>query len=191
MKVWYDTEFLEEGYGNPLHLISIGLVAEDGREYYAVNNEVGINPLNSKIAGHGWLMLNVVSSLPLLEKNAYNFWLDFEHPDVKSRLSIRNEVDAFLMDTPDLELWAWYGAYDHLMLAQLYGRMIDMPAYVPMYTNDLRQEMFRLGDPPIPEQKTGNHNALEDARHLRKVDEALRTPVKIIYGDDIPIYGGE
>lgn len=173
MKIWYDTEFLEEGPSSPLHLISIGLVAEDGREYYAVNNEVGVGPLNAKIAGHAWLMENVVNSLPLLDKDSKGFHLDFSHPDVKSRLTIKNEIDAFFRDTPDLELWAWYGAYDHVALAQIYGRMIDLPYYVPMWTNDLRQEAFRLGDPQMPEQKSGQHNALEDARHLRKVDETL------------------
>lgn len=173
MKVWYDCEFLELGYGKPVELISIGLVAEDGREYYAINNEVGVGPLQAKIAGHPWLMENVVPHLPLLDRKGKDFWLDFSHPDVKSRLTIRNEVDDFLKDTPALELWAWYGAYDHLMLAQLYGKMIDMPHYVPMWTNDLRQETFRLGDPALPAQTGGNHNALADARHLRRIDETL------------------
>ena len=31
----YDTEFLDDG--NTIELISIGIVCEDGREYYAVN----------------------------------------------------------------------------------------------------------------------------------------------------------
>src|SRR4051812_11038169 len=34
MKYFYDTEFLEDG--QTIELISIGIVAEDGREYYAV-----------------------------------------------------------------------------------------------------------------------------------------------------------
>ena len=35
MRYFYDTEFLEDG--ETIDLISIGIVAEDGREYYAVN----------------------------------------------------------------------------------------------------------------------------------------------------------
>ena len=34
MRIFYDTEFLEDG--KTIDLISIGMVAEDGREYYAV-----------------------------------------------------------------------------------------------------------------------------------------------------------
>ena len=35
MKYFYDTEFIEDG--STIELISIGVVAEDGREYYAVS----------------------------------------------------------------------------------------------------------------------------------------------------------
>lgn len=34
----YDTEFLEDG--STIELISIGIVCEDGREYYAVNSDM-------------------------------------------------------------------------------------------------------------------------------------------------------
>ena len=37
MKYFYDTEFLEDGH--TFDLISIGIVAEDGREYYARSEE--------------------------------------------------------------------------------------------------------------------------------------------------------
>jgi 3' exoribonuclease, RNase T-like len=38
MKYWIDTEFIERPY--VLDLISVGLVAEDGREFYAESSEV-------------------------------------------------------------------------------------------------------------------------------------------------------
>ena len=38
MKYWMDTEFIERPY--TIDLISIGLVAEDGREFYAESSEV-------------------------------------------------------------------------------------------------------------------------------------------------------
>ncbi|HEU4360304.1 MAG TPA: hypothetical protein VFR27_02205, partial [Mycobacterium sp.] len=37
MRYFYDTEFIDDGY--TIELISIGVVAEDGREYYAVSTE--------------------------------------------------------------------------------------------------------------------------------------------------------
>jgi hypothetical protein len=38
VKYWIDTEFIEKPY--TIDLISVGLVAEDGREFYAESNEV-------------------------------------------------------------------------------------------------------------------------------------------------------
>ena len=38
MKYWIDTEFIERPY--TIDLISVGLVAEDGREFYAESSEV-------------------------------------------------------------------------------------------------------------------------------------------------------
>ena len=36
-----------------------------------------------------------------------------------------------------------------------------------MWTNDLKQECERVGNPRMPEQESGEHNALADARHVR------------------------
>lgn len=171
MKIWYDTEFLEDG--RTIELISIGMVAEDGREYYAVSADMPIK----RIIRHDWLMANVVPSLPIVRHDGIRPlskpFLDHAHPDVKERASIATDVRRFIQATPDVELWAWYGAYDHVALCQLWGAMVDLPEGVPMFTNDLKQEALRLGDPQMPEQEHGLHNALADARHLRVMDEHL------------------
>lgn len=179
--IYYDTEFLEDG--KTIELISIGLVAEDGREYYAVSADLAAlswrgRKLRRRIRQHSWLMANVVPHLP----KAYGdrrlsmprSWLfDYASPYVKSRRQIADDVTAFIRATPDPELWAWYGAYDHIALCQLFGRMIDLPGGVPMWTNDLKQECARLGNPKMPEQSVGEHNALADARHNRVMAEFL------------------
>ena len=153
MKYFYDTEFLEDG--KTIDLISIGIVAEDGREYYA---EV-LHPrwLWNRITQHDWLMKNVVPQLGPMD-------------DMKPREQIRDEVAEFLKPRhgrDQAELWAWFGAYDHVCLAQLFGTMMDFPKYVPMWTNDLRQEVHRLGIGKMPAQPAGLHNALADAKHLK------------------------
>lgn len=68
----------------------------------------------------------------------------------------------------DLQLWAYFGAYDHVALCQLWGRMIDLPAFVPMYTNDLMQTsraygVDRLAE-RVPRPAGDEHDALGDAR---------------------------
>lgn len=58
-----------------------------------------------------------------------------------------------------------HGAYDHVVLAQLWRTMANLPEHVPAWTNDLRQEAHRLGDPVLPAQPRDAHHALADARH--------------------------
>jgi hypothetical protein len=165
VKIYYDTEFLEDG--ETIALISIGMVAEDGREYYAVNAEMPVR----RIRKSQWLMDNVVRGLPQFhgdERNHHSPKMLFNpyDPAVKPKSVIATEVRDFILAAgPDVELWAWYAAYDHVALAQLFGRMIDLPDGIPMWTNDLRQEVHRLGNPQMPEQEDGVHNALADARH--------------------------
>lgn len=183
MRIHYDTEFLEDG--QKIELISIGMVAEDGREYYAVNRDMP----HKRIARHDWLMANVVPSLPRLHGDARLHYagkrsnplaLDWQHPNLKRRTQIADEVRDFIQATPDVELWAWYGAYDHVALCQLWGSMIDLPEGVPMYTHDLKQETARLGCPDghLPKQKAELHNALADARHNKVVAAFLDAQVK-------------
>lgn len=172
MRVYYDTELLEDG--ETIELISIGLIAEDDRQLYLVNRDAPWR----RIKKHEWLMENVIPGLPQPHGDWRNHmpksWpIDFDHPAVRRREQIRDMVRTFLLNTPDLELWAWYGAYDHVALAQLFGRMIDLPRGIPMWTNDLRQEVHRRGNPELPEQPSGLHNALEDAKHLKRRAEWL------------------
>lgn len=159
MKIFYDTEFLEDG--RTIDLISIGMVAEDGREYYAVNR----NMPEQRIREHPWLMANVVPSLPKHPYGDPDSLFNSADPCVKHPKVIAREVAHFIQHTMHPELWAWYGAYDHVALCQLFGRMIDLPTGVPMWTNDLKQEVKRLRLVNIPKQEQGEHNALEDARH--------------------------
>lgn len=146
MRYWYDTEFKEDG--RTIDLISIGIVAEDGREYYAVND----NADWPRIRQDEWLMANVVPTLGGPD--------NFRFKDL-----IANEVREFLTVDGKPDLWAWYGAYDHVTLCQLWGKMIDLPKGIPMFTRDLRSEVTRWT--PLPKQPDGLHNALADARWLK------------------------
>ncbi|HEY9367558.1 3'-5' exoribonuclease domain-containing protein [Streptomyces sp.] len=177
MKIFYDTEFIEDG--RTIDLISIGMIAEDGRQYYAVNRDMP----HKRIAKSDWLRRNVVPSLPRIHGDrrlqvgrGNPLALDFEHPDMKRRQRIADGVHRFIQATPDVELWASYGAYDHVVLAQLFGSMVDLPEGVPMFTNDIQQEIERLDvAADVPQQEAGHHNALADAEHVRLVSEFLIT----------------
>jgi hypothetical protein len=165
MKYFYDCAFLEDGL--TVDLISIGIVAENGDEYYAVNRDAPWR----RVAKHPWLVGNVVPSLPHgYAKRFYTKWtnplaLDFGHPSVRSKSVIAYEVLNFLLRDGDPELWAWYAAYDHVCYTQLWGPVSELPYGLPMRTNDLTQEHARQGYPALPDQASGEHHALDDARH--------------------------
>jgi hypothetical protein len=181
VRFWYDCEFLEDG--RTIDLISIGIVAEDGREYYAINNDVNWR----RVREHPWLMDNVVPHLPQLHgdwRNIHPAWLfDYRAPEVKGAGVISHEVEAFIRaggdDRADHELWAYYGAYDHVALCQLWGRMIDLPGCVPMWTHDVMQLLDRRDlrhvnlSNVVPQQN--EHHALADARWNRDAYEWIKS----------------
>lgn len=172
MRYWLDTEFLEDG--RTIDLISIGIVAEDGREYYAVNAEMPVR----RIAEHAWLRENVWVHLPLVESTMRpeHRKLDMTSVLVRGKRTIANEVREFLTGNgAPVELWGYYSAYDHVVLAQLWGTMMQLPKGIPMYTNDVQQvAAAALLDNRLPQQTGTAHNALDDARWTRDAWTFLR-----------------
>jgi hypothetical protein len=186
MRFYYDTEFVENG--RTIDLLSIGIVADDGREYYAVVDD----PTTiSRAVQDEWLCANVVTTLPVTiyrntPSGGWHWRWNGEHPDIgATRLpsEVAGDVATFLLGAdrhktgqlPHVELWADYAAYDHVALAQLFGRMIDLPEGIPMFTRDLRQEIARLDvtEEELPKQETGQHNALADARYAKRLGDYL------------------
>ncbi|WP_253861826.1 polyadenylate-specific 3'-exoribonuclease AS [Prauserella halophila] len=147
MRFFYDTEFIEDGV--TIDLVSIGVVDESGRSFYAVSTE--FDPAK---AGK-WVREHVLDKLPSPADRAWG-----------SRDRIRDDLLAFLGKPSDgIELWAWYAAYDHVALAQLWGAMPTLPRQLPRFTRDLRQRWEDVGKPALPKQPADAHDALADARH--------------------------
>jgi hypothetical protein len=150
-RYFYDCEFIEDG--RTVDLVSIGAVDEYGREFYAVSTEFDAS------RAVPWVRRNVLDKLPSPGDPAW-----------RSRERIRDDLYEFLIaplrerSDEQLELWAWYAAYDHVALAQLWGPMTALPRRIPRFTKDLRQLWDDLDRPPLPEA-TGRHDALVDARH--------------------------
>lgn len=170
--VYYDTEFHDTE--TVIDLISIGMVCGD-RELYAVN----ANMDQHAVRNQPWLRRNVWSQLPTITpkpgyRGGHEPRLDTEHPDVRPKRQIARMVSAFLAEVDDPQLWAYYSAYDHVVLSQLFGRMIDLPEHIPMQTDCLKQEAKRLGNPVLPVQMTPEHHALNDAYHDRHIHDFLR-----------------
>lgn len=172
MRYWLDTEFIDDG--RTIDLISIGIVAEDGREYYAISKEFQIHNANE------WVKENVLKHLPpvpatftSMGPNVRGMHLEYHYPpDYKTRLGIALDIHEFIgEDSP--EFWAYYAAYDWVVFCQLFGRMVDLPPGWPMYCRDIRQLADDLGVPELPKQEKDEHHALADARWCKQAWEFL------------------
>ncbi|MBO0839317.1 MAG: polyadenylate-specific 3'-exoribonuclease AS [Sciscionella sp.] len=147
MRFFYDCEFIEDG--TTIDLVSIGVVGEDGREFYAVSTE-----FDPGRAGE-WVRANVLPKLPPPSNPA---WCD--------RAAMRaGLLDFFDSGGGEVELWAWLAAYDHVALAQLWGAMPALPRHIPKFTRELRQRWEDVGRPRLPARPNDAHDALADARH--------------------------
>jgi hypothetical protein len=175
MRYWFDTEFIEDG--KTIDLISIGIVAEDGREYYALNYDCDWDRASDWVKGN--VLSNLPSKpLPVLYPTAKAFreskagkqgW--------RNKAAMAEDIIAFCnpekYEKP--EFWAYYAATDWVAFYQIFGTMMDLPKGFPMYCRDIKQECDRLGNPELPKQGKGEHSALEDARWNRRAWEYLRS----------------
>ena len=162
MKIWFDTEFIEDG--KTIDLISIGMVREDGSIYYAENVECDLSRASQ------WVKDNVLVHL------------GGKAPPLR-RYQIANDVRAFAGEKP--EFWAYYADYDWVVLCQLFGTMMQLPEGWPMYCRDVKQFCDELGNPPLIKQTEGpEHNALADAIWTKKAWEFLSSlPLQHQAGD--------
>ncbi len=150
MKYFYDTEFIEDG--KTIDLISIGIIAEDGRQFYRISCE-----FNEENASQ-WVKDNVLCFIGDQKRS--------------TREQIKRDLIEFIgNDKP--KFWAYYADYDHVALCQLFGTMMDLPKGWPMYTRDIKQLCDSLGNPKLPEQGKGEHHALADALWTKQAYEFL------------------
>lgn len=170
--IFYDTEFLENGV--TIQTISIGMVNEYGDNYYAIVRDLR---LMQKAYDHVWLKDNVMKYIPIkVDDNGKVQW-DKNHRDypyVKGKAQIAKDLKHFVASHANPRLWAYYAAYDHVAMSQFYGRMIDLPLGMPMWTHELKQLMEEYPNASWPNQDDNLHNALDDAMWNKKVWEYIQ-----------------
>ncbi len=145
MKYWFDTEFIERPF--TIDLISIGIVAEDGREFYAESSEVDWSKASL------WTLENV-------------------RPQLDGKAMPREDIGYALRDFTDGDehpvFWGYFPAYDWVAFTWLFGRMDELPMHYPQLCLDIKQWAIELGDPELPHQQGNRHHALLDARWTRE-----------------------
>lgn len=139
-----------------MELISIGIVAEDGREFYAISSEFDESKVND------WVRSNVLPKIP-------------KPKDRMSIDEIAKQIRDFVGNEP--EFWAYYADYDWVLLCWCFGAMVDLPPSWPMFCMDFKQHMVerKISKEMLPcQEESSKHDALADARWLRDAWEATK-----------------
>ncbi len=172
MRIYFDTEFIEDG--KTIDLLSIGMVRDDGGTLYLENSGAEWNYANA------WVRENVLPKLdawPFGEVSGGRIYMpdaDTAPPQSwRDSGCIAQQVVEFVGHDP--EFWAYYADYDWVVLCQLYGRMIDLPDGWPKYCRDFKQwlEHTGFGEHLVKLPEAEAHNALADARWLRNEHQRL------------------
>jgi hypothetical protein len=165
MKYFIDTEFHE--HKKPIKflgitiakvwtidLISIGIVSEDGRTYYAINRDLNLKHAKK----NKWLNDNVLKKLPekrelypphgsprLWQESMR--WLPMEQikQEVIDFCGGKLQCDDFgncfyeYKNNDFPEFYGYYGSYDWVVFCWVFGTMMQLPNDFPMYIKDLKQ----------------------------------------------------
>lgn len=179
-RYFIDTEFIE-GFHKPLFgkkrhfidLVSIGIVAEDGREYYAISTDFNRSDADD------WVKENVLDVLEL-ESHLWKSEARIKE-DLLQFFGCRQDEHFWRVGKDVPEVYGYYADYDWVVFCALFGRMIDLPKGFPMYCRDLKQiydeknhwwknevnrslSVTNLRDTLDYPKQDNEHNALDDAK---------------------------
>ena len=180
-KFFLDTEFIQDKTNYSLHLISLGIVCENGQEYYAINRECPFWKAND------WVLKNFLTPIGLTREG---FNQNLSNPSVSSnyknsflhskyRKVLKEELIKFISEnsSDNPEFWGWMKDFDWVVLSNIFGTMDDLPNGYPFCAYELKQEYDRINkyyrccngfDLILPKPKN-EHHALYDARWARDV----------------------
>jgi len=149
-RYYLDTEFHDDG--ESIMPISIALIDDDGVGL-CIELEFDVE----RADGDPWIAENVLPHL---------------HKDPEMRMSKEEAaatLEAFIAEKP--VFWSYYGAYDWVVMCQLFGGMLNLPDQWPKYFREIVVEWKAAGltkqdRPPKPENA---HDALADAKWHREM----------------------
>ena len=150
MRYFMDTEFVEDG--ETIMPISLALVRQDGCELYL---EFDFD--EAKAVAHDFVRENVLPHLRGQEQ--------YTREQAAVRIADFLGLDDSAEGYPDIEIWAYFAAYDWVVFCQVFGTFMDLPEGCPRFCHDLMQWWTHLGFPRgvKPPHGAKVHDALADA----------------------------
>jgi hypothetical protein len=158
-KLFFDTEFT--GLHQNTTLVSIGIVAEDGRELYHHLSDYDYGQIDN------WLRKNVLANLG-------------SAPPIRT-IQLREIIEFFITPYERVELWGDCQSWDWVLFVNLWGHAFGVPEKIYYIPFDISTLMAAKGiDPDINREEfsglVGNpqkHNALWDAKVIKACYEKL------------------
>jgi len=170
MKLFFDTEFT--GLHKGTTLISIGLISEDGKTFYAKFTDYDKSQIDK------WLQENVLDNICLeigdSQPKTYN------NCNIKGTKDyIADELMEWLSQFDSVEMWSDCLAYDWVLFNDIFGHAFNIPTNVYYIPFDICT-LFKIKgiDPDVSREGFAGidgkkHNALHDAKVIRACYEKL------------------
>ena len=176
MKIYFDTEFT--GLHKDTTLISIGLVAEDGKTFYAELTDYDKSQCDE------WIEKNVIGNL--LYPNREGAQNDGNNMVViGNKELVKSYLTSWLDQYKSVEFVSDVCHYDMVLLIDIFGHAFKLPSHVCAACHDINQDIARHYDVDeivafdksreeiIAENaiaiKGDKHNALYDAKVIKEI----------------------
>lgn len=190
-KIFFDTEFT--GLHQKTTLISIGLISECGKTFYAELTDYAQSQVD------GWLQENVIDKLYLHKSLPHEGYCGgYDELTVRGNTELlQTKLMDWLNQFEQVEIWSDCLAYDWVLFNNIFGGAFDIPDivyYIPFdictlfkikgIDPDINRETFATntfsesGKPLFFDSKgfmidSGKHNALWDARVIKMCYDKL------------------
>ena len=177
VKLFLDTEFT--GLHQHTSLISIGIISENGKTFYAEFTDY------NRMYVDNWIRENVINNLIIPDEELGNLGMSIEVTSEYSRIKgpllvVKRELEDWLYQFDQVEIWSDCFTYDQMLFNQLWGHALSIPKNIYYIWFDLATLMKIKGvDPDINREdfagilKGSKHNSLHDCLVIKKCYEKL------------------
>lgn len=177
MNVYFDTEFT--GLHKGTTLISIGLIASNGKKFYAEIVDYDRSQVND------WIKENVINNLWAVSKTI-DECSKFEYYHLGTKEQIAQKLKEWFLEFDSIQLISDVAHFDMVLLIDLFGGAFDLPKNVNPSCHDINQDIAKfLG---VTEREafdvsrecflgiclsSEKHNALYDAEIIKEIYEFI------------------
>lgn len=184
-RIFFDTEFT--GLKKDTDLISIGLVSEDGKEFYAEFTDFD----ESKIDDMQWIKTNVLdNTITYGGVDPTQIIIDEDNFVQGTKEEIAKQLMLWLNQFDTIEMISDVCHYDYVLFIDIFGSAFDLPEKIPACCHDINHdianyymvcdsEAFDISREEILLQNGiecfgAKHNSLYDANVIKTIYEIIK-----------------